>query len=55
MAGGQQGVTRAIELLEKQIRTNMLLMGAGSIADLGPDCMRAPWLNTSRDERALLD
>lgn len=55
MAGGQQGVSRVIELLEKQIRTNMLLMGAGSIADLGPHCMRAPWLNNTPDERALLD
>ena len=44
MAGGQQGVSRAIELLAVQIRTTMLLMGAGSITDLGPDCMRAPWL-----------
>ncbi|MDO5367559.1 alpha-hydroxy-acid oxidizing protein, partial [Kocuria sp.] len=47
MAGGQQGVTRAIELLAAQIRTTMLLMGAGCIADLGPHCMRAPWLRRS--------
>lgn len=55
MAGGQEGVTRAIELLEQQIRTNMLLMGAGSIADLGPDCMRAPWLQTDRERDAAVD
>ncbi|MEV8156931.1 alpha-hydroxy acid oxidase [Kocuria salsicia] len=52
MAGGEQGVSRVIELLEAQIRTDMMLMGAGSIADLGPTSMRAPWLeragNTDR-------
>lgn len=44
MAGGEQGVSRVIELLEEQIRTTMLLMGAGSVAELGPHAMRAPWL-----------
>ncbi|MGX0670218.1 L-lactate dehydrogenase (cytochrome) [Kocuria marina] len=52
MAGGEQGVSRVIELLEAQIRTDMMLMGAGPIADLGPTSMRAPWLeragNTDR-------
>jgi L-lactate dehydrogenase (cytochrome) len=43
MAGGQQGVERAIELLEREIRVTMQLMGAGSIADLGPALMRTPW------------
>lgn len=47
MAGGQQGVARAIELLAAQIRTNMLLMGAGSVADLGPQCLGAPWLQST--------
>ncbi|GEC98579.1 alpha-hydroxy-acid oxidizing enzyme [Kocuria varians] len=51
MAGGEQGVSRVIELLEAQIRTDMMLMGAGSIADLGPASMRAPWLDeTARSE-----
>ncbi|MFI3892006.1 alpha-hydroxy-acid oxidizing protein [Kocuria rhizophila] len=50
MAGGEQGVSRAIELLEEQIRTTMLLMGAGSVAELGPHAMRAPWL--PREEHA---
>lgn len=49
MAGGEQGVSRIIELLEAQIRTTMMLMGAASTADLGPHAMRAPWL--PREER----
>ena len=49
MAGGEQGVSRVIELLEAQIRTTMMLMGAASTADLGPHAMRAPWL--TREER----
>lgn len=49
MAGGEQGVSRVIELLEAQIRTTMMLMGAASTADLGPHAMRAPWL--PREER----
>ncbi|MCC5671380.1 alpha-hydroxy acid oxidase [Kocuria rhizophila] len=49
MAGGEQGVSRVIELLEAQIRTTMMLMGAANTADLGPHAMRAPWL--PREER----
>lgn len=49
MAGGEQGVSRVIELLEAQIRTTTMLMGAASTADLGPHAMRAPWL--PREER----
>nr|WP_313505671.1 alpha-hydroxy acid oxidase [Kocuria rhizophila] len=49
MAGGEQGVSRVTELLEAQIRTTMMLMGAASTADLGPHAMRAPWL--PREER----
>ncbi|MDV5999139.1 alpha-hydroxy-acid oxidizing protein [Kocuria rhizophila] len=49
MAGGEQGVSRVIELLEAQIRTTMMLMGAASTADLGPHAVRAPWL--PREER----
>lgn len=51
MAGGEQGVSRVIELLEEQIRTTMLLMGAGSVAELGPHAMRAPWLPRAEDAR----
>ncbi|WP_431812858.1 hypothetical protein [Kocuria sp. cx-455] len=37
--------TTAFELLAARIRTTMLLMGAGSYADLGLDDMRAPRLH----------
>jgi isopentenyl diphosphate isomerase/L-lactate dehydrogenase-like FMN-dependent dehydrogenase len=35
-AGGEAAVIRMLELLEHEIRTNMALMGAGSVADLDP-------------------
>ncbi len=37
MAGGEEGVDRVIELLAEEIRVNMQLMGAATIADLGPE------------------
>ena len=40
MAGGERGVARAIEILAKEIKTNMQLMGAATIADLGPELIR---------------
>ncbi|MFI8411162.1 alpha-hydroxy acid oxidase [Paeniglutamicibacter gangotriensis] len=40
MAGGEQGVERVIELLAEEIRVNMQLMGAATIADLGPEMIR---------------
>ncbi len=40
MAGGQQGVERAIELLAKEVEVNMQLMGAGSIRELTPELIR---------------
>lgn len=40
MAGGQRGVERVIELLSAEIRTAMGLMGAATIADLGPHLVR---------------
>ena len=40
MAGGERGVDRVIELLAEEIRVTMQLMGAATIADLGPDSMR---------------
>ena len=51
MAGGEQGVSRVIELLEEQIRTTLLLMGAQLVAELGPHAMRAPWLPRAEDAR----
>ncbi|UYQ77205.1 alpha-hydroxy-acid oxidizing protein [Glutamicibacter sp. JL.03c] len=40
MAGGQEGVTRAIELLAKEVEVAMQLMGAASIKDLGESSIR---------------
>ncbi|WP_440103742.1 alpha-hydroxy acid oxidase [Glutamicibacter mishrai] len=40
MAGGEQGVTRAIELLAKEVEVAMQLMGAASIADLDESLIR---------------
>jgi L-lactate dehydrogenase (cytochrome)/glycolate oxidase len=36
MAGGRAGVDRAIEILRKEIVRTMALLGAASVADLGP-------------------
>jgi L-lactate dehydrogenase (cytochrome) len=45
MAGGRQGVERAIELLAEETRVAMMLMGAASVADLRREGrVRAPWL-----------
>jgi L-lactate dehydrogenase (cytochrome) len=45
MAGGREGVTRAIELLAAEVRTAMQLMGCATIADLKHSGqVRAPWL-----------
>lgn len=44
MAGGEQGVTRAIELLREEIRVTMMLLGTATIADLKVSGqVRAPW------------
>ena len=40
MAGGEQGVSRTIELLAKEIEVNMQLMGAATIKDLTPELIR---------------
>ncbi|WP_022917089.1 alpha-hydroxy acid oxidase [Ruania albidiflava] len=37
MAGGRQGVDRAIEILRGEIERTMKLLGAPSLADLGPE------------------
>jgi L-lactate dehydrogenase (cytochrome) len=45
MAGGQEGVTRVIELLAAEVRTAMQLMGCATIADVkSSGQVRAPWL-----------
>ncbi len=48
MAGGQQGVERAIELLAKEVEVNMQLMGAGSIRELTPELIRVRAGRTAR-------
>lgn len=40
MAGGEEGVSRAIELLAKEIEVTMQLMGAARIEDLNGDLIR---------------
>lgn len=40
MAGGREGVARVIELLAKEIEVTMQLIGAASVADLGPHLLR---------------
>ncbi|MNW71067.1 L-lactate dehydrogenase [cytochrome] [compost metagenome] len=40
MAGGEQGVSRAIELLAREVEVAMQLMGAASIKDLDESLIR---------------
>ncbi|MSO26457.1 MAG: alpha-hydroxy-acid oxidizing protein [Candidatus Nanopelagicales bacterium] len=40
MAGGQAGVQRAVDILQQEIGTTMSLLGARSINELTPDCVR---------------
>jgi len=40
MAGGERGVARAGELLHKEAVRTMQLLGAPSIAELGPERVR---------------
>jgi L-lactate dehydrogenase (cytochrome) len=42
MAGGELGVLRAAEILTDGIRRTMALLGASSVADLGPQHVRLP-------------
>ncbi|HVR30971.1 MAG TPA: alpha-hydroxy acid oxidase [Thermoanaerobaculia bacterium] len=38
-AGGEEGLVRALEILEYEIRIALALMGAASLADLDPTCL----------------
>ena len=40
MAGGYDGVVRALEILAKETRTTMQLLGASTVADLQPELIR---------------
>ncbi|MGH3386770.1 MAG: alpha-hydroxy acid oxidase [Nocardioidaceae bacterium] len=42
MAGGERGVERAVDILEAEIRRTMALLGAPTIADLGPQHVKLP-------------
>jgi L-lactate dehydrogenase (cytochrome) len=42
MAGGERGVERAVQILEREIRRTMQLLGVRSIAELGPQHVRLP-------------
>jgi L-lactate dehydrogenase (cytochrome) len=40
MAGGERGVEKAVDLLAKEVRTTMALLGARSVAELSPEMAR---------------
>jgi L-lactate dehydrogenase (cytochrome) len=42
MAGGERGVERAIQILEREIRRTMALLGVSSVKELGPQQVRLP-------------
>lgn len=42
MAGGQRGVARAAEILTKEVRRTMALLGVSQVADLNPSHVRLP-------------
>ncbi len=42
MAGGQRGVARAAEILTKEVRRTMALLGVSSVAELSPSHVRLP-------------
>lgn len=43
MAGGERGVDRLLEILEREIRTTMTLLGVRSFAELGPEHVKLDW------------
>ena len=42
MAGGERGVDRAVEILEREIRRTMALLGVSTVKELGPQHVRLP-------------
>lgn len=42
MAGGERGVERAVQILEREIRRTMALLGVSSVDELGPQQVRLP-------------
>jgi L-lactate dehydrogenase (cytochrome) len=42
MAGGERGVTRAVEILTRELRRTMQLLGVARVDELGPHHVRLP-------------
>ncbi|MGY4645181.1 alpha-hydroxy acid oxidase [Cellulomonas sp. URHB0016] len=42
MAGGERGVDRAVEILAREVRRTMALLGVSSVDELGPQHVRLP-------------
>src|SRR6478752_6550270 len=42
MAGGERGVDRAVDILEREIRRTMALLGVSTVKELGPQHVRLP-------------
>ncbi|VEH35281.1 L-lactate dehydrogenase [cytochrome] [Cellulomonas fimi] len=42
MAGGERGVDRAAEILSREVRRTMALLGVSSVSELGPQHVRLP-------------
>ena len=42
MAGGERGVDRAAEILTREVRRTMALLGVSTVSDLGPQHVRLP-------------
>jgi L-lactate dehydrogenase (cytochrome) len=42
MAGGERGVQRAAQILTDEVRRTMALLGAATVADLGPQHVKLP-------------
>lgn len=42
MAGGERGVDRAVQILEREVRRTMALLGVSTVKELGPQHVRLP-------------
>ena len=42
MAGGERGVERAVDILEREVRRTMALLGVSTVKELGPQHVRLP-------------
>jgi L-lactate dehydrogenase (cytochrome) len=42
MAGGERGVERAVDILEREVRRTMALLGVSTVTELGPQHVRLP-------------